>query len=139
MGDRALIIFIDLDDRKVSPTVYLHWSGSHVPELLDEHRALMKGRFGDLEYAAARFVGVCHSHLDGNLSLGMWNTKPEIEAAALCVMGGAGEVPAAVEALDEYSHDDAGVVIVNVDNMTWKAFGGYLRDSKAAREAGVEL
>ena len=31
---------------------------------------LMNGRFDDADYAAARFVGICHQQIEGNLSLG---------------------------------------------------------------------
>ncbi len=112
MGDRALIIFHD--DEKVSPTVYLHWSGSHVPELLGELKDRMKGREGDLAYAAARFVGICHEHIDGNLSLGVSSNKFGVNDLL------------DRELMKATSHGDAGVVIVNVEDFTWKAHGGYL-------------
>ena len=47
MGNRALVIFYD--ERRISPTVYLHWNGGKVPELLGDLAEYMKGRYGDAE------------------------------------------------------------------------------------------
>lgn len=122
MGDRALIIF--KDKTEVSPVVYLHWMGSEVPELLKEHKKLMTGREDDLSYAAARFVGICHAkNADSNTGLGMFNL-PEDKIKA--VLEGDAKV------LDDYSHGDAGVVVVDAVDFSWKAYGGYLSRKKAA-------
>jgi hypothetical protein len=67
MGDRASIIFFD--DRVISPTVYLHWHGPYIPEWLEILEIVMTDRTGDAMYAAARFVGICHERIEGNLSL----------------------------------------------------------------------
>jgi hypothetical protein len=67
MGDRASVIFFD--KVQVSPVIYLHWHGSRVPDWIEELRCLMAERLWDAPYAAARFVGVCHNHIPGNLSL----------------------------------------------------------------------
>jgi hypothetical protein len=112
MGDRALIIFCDSD--RVSPCVYLHWDGSNVPVWLEELKRLMQGRFGDAEYAAARFIGICHAKIDGNLSLGVISNR-----FTLAEMHDQAK-------LEEQSHGDAGVVVVNTADFTWKAYGGYL-------------
>jgi hypothetical protein len=80
MGDRALIIFTDGEN--VSPTVCLHWGASRVPDWLRKHGELMKSRGADVEYAAARFIGIAHTHIDGNLSLGCWSTEESIADAA---------------------------------------------------------
>ena len=69
MGNRACIVFFDRT--RVSPTVYLHWHGDAVPSWLDQLKVRMHGRFSDAAYAAARFVGICHANIDGNLSLGI--------------------------------------------------------------------
>ena len=58
MGDRALVIFHD--KYRISPSVYLHWHGNAMPEILRELAEYMKGRYGDAQYAAARFTGLCH-------------------------------------------------------------------------------
>jgi hypothetical protein len=84
MGDRALIIFTDGKD--VSPVIYLHWSGSKVPRLLEQHKALMATRGADVCYAAARFAGIAHASMpDQNLSLGMWNAEANTINAVLGV------------------------------------------------------
>ena len=69
MGNRACVVFFDRT--RVSPTVYLHWHGDAVPAWLDQLKDRMNGRFSDAAYAAARFVGICHANIDGNLSLGI--------------------------------------------------------------------
>jgi hypothetical protein len=128
MGDRALIIFYDSD--RVSPGVYLHWDGSHVPDWLEELKRLMQGRYGDAQYAAARFIGICHNRIDGNLSLGVISNRL---------------TPAAMHRrarLEQLSHGDAGVVVVNTDDFSWKAYGGYLAyrsDTMSAHQNGRSL
>ena len=115
MGDRALVIFKDRNG-EYSPVTYLHWSGYAVPTLLAEHKKLMDGRFGDLSYATARFIGICHEHVDGNTSLGCWSLEE----------GDVKGLKACEETFCEgYSHGDAGVFIVDVGDMTWKQYGGY--------------
>ncbi len=112
MGNRALVIFYDKD--RISPTVYLHWNGGTMPEVLTDLAEYMKGRYGDAEYAAARFTGLCHNLISGNLSLGVISNKlrhADLKNASV---------------LETMSHGDAGVVIVNTDDFTWKAYGGYL-------------
>jgi hypothetical protein len=116
MGDRALIIFTD--GKEVSPVIYLHWSGSKVPDLLEHHKALMASRGADVSYAAARFVGIVHATMpEQNLSLGMWNTEPNTLNAVLSTDA---------DKLTELSHGDAGFVVVDVQKYSWKAYGGYL-------------
>lgn len=116
MGDRALIIFTD--GTEVSPVIYLHWSGSKVPDLLEQHKALMASRGADVSYAAARFVGIVHATMpEQNLSLGMWNTEPNALNAVLSTDA---------DKLTELSHGDAGFVVVDVQKYSWKAYGGYL-------------
>jgi len=114
MGDRALIVFTNTARDEVSPVVYLHWDGHNVPEWLAELKAKMAGREGDVPYSAARFVGICHEHIDGNVSLGMWNAPTGMLAN-----------PA------EHSHGDAGVIVVNANDYSWQAFGGYLEKQAA--------
>lgn len=134
MGDRALVVFTDGKD--VSPVVYLHWNGTEVPEWLNELKSLMVGRAtnaactlkvggraSDLNYTTARFIGICHSHISGNLSLGTWSTPEPLRQAVLCNKTGV---------LTDESHGDAGFIVVNVnDGLSYKAYGGYLEDEKA--------
>ena len=112
MGDRATIIFYDRV--QVSPVVYLHWHGRRVPEWLAELRDLMTARRGDAAYAAARFVGICHRHIAGPLSLGIRSTGLQLADLKRPAM------------LDAQNPGDAGVVLVSTDDFTWNAYGGYL-------------
>jgi hypothetical protein len=133
MGDRALIIFTD--GKSYSPTVYLHWNGTEVPAWLEEHKQFMAARGGDVEYATARFIGLAHTKINGNLSLGVWNTDEKRGDAAVAVStaeADSTEFKDASSVLAEHSHGDAGVVVVNVNSFTWKAFGGYLERHKQA-------
>lgn len=113
MGDRAIIIFRDKKNGEHSPAIYLHWSAYAVAEYLRRTHKLMLGRGADLNYTAARFVGVCHEDIEGNMSLGMWNV---------------GEIP---ENPGELSHGDAGLILVDIRNdgnglvYDCEAFDGY--------------
>ena len=114
MGDRALVIFHD--KYRISPGVYLHWHGDQVPALLAELAESMKGRYGDAEYAAARFTGLCHRRISGNLSLGIVSNQlrhADLDDAAV---------------LEAMSHGNAGVAVVDTGDFTWKAYGGYLAE-----------
>jgi hypothetical protein len=111
MGDIALVIFKDAHE--FSPTVYLHWGGSDVPDLIAKTAELMANRLGDVQYCCARFIGICHEQSPKSATgLGVWSTDP----ANL-------ETP---EAIAEYSHGDAGVIIVDCRDFTWTAHAGYL-------------
>ena len=125
MGNRALVIFHD--SNRISPTVYLHWCGGEVPRLLGELATLMEGRSGDADYATARFIGLCHNMIDGNLSLGVYSN--ELKRADLQNRG----------LLNDMSAGDAGVVVVNTDDFSWKAYGGYLAERERQREAVAQL
>jgi hypothetical protein len=112
MGDRASILFYD--DRVISPTVYLHWHGQSVPDWLDLLKVRMTGRTGDASYATARFVGICHERIDGNLSLGIQsNVFTHVDL----------KHPPTMEAA---SPGNAGFVVVDTRDFTWRAYGGYL-------------
>jgi hypothetical protein len=117
MGDRALIIFTD--GAEVSPTVYLHWAGASVPDYIDDlaTRAHPQGLSAD--YAAARFIGIAHEDNTGTLSLGVMQTPQEMQAA---IQSGK------AEAIASFTHGDAGVVVVDVKDFSWQAYGGYLAE-----------
>ena len=103
MGDRALVQF--KDNNEVSPVVYLHWDGSEVKDWLQELRELMGDRFSDVSYTCARFIGVCHSHIKGNLSLGVFTQTTELKQTD--------------------SHGDAGCLVVDVETGKVECSGGY--------------
>ena len=106
MGDRALIVFHD-DDGEVSPTVYLHWNGEDVQNMLEA--ALPRMRKGDVSYSCARFIGECHARLNGNTSLGVFNTTVPLEGCKQ----------------SDFSPGDAGVFLVDVNTWRVEAFNGY--------------
>jgi hypothetical protein len=117
MGDRVLIQFINGHDaREFSPVAYLHWHGDSAPALIRACADLMRGRDGDTGYAFARFIGICHNAIGGNLSLGAWNTKGVLQP--------------------DDSHGDAGCYVVNVHTWQVQAFGGY-GEPFNARDGGV--
>ena len=114
MGNRACVVFFDRTC--VSPTIYLHWHGDAVPTWLDQLKDRMNGRFSDAQYAAARFVGICHAYIDGNLSLGiMSNDLSQADVHS----------PARME---RESPGNAGMLVVDTTDFTWKAYGGYLAE-----------
>jgi hypothetical protein len=115
MGNRACIVFFDRTC--VSPTVYLHWHGDAISTWLDQLKDRMNGRFSDAAYAAARFVGICHANIDGNLSLGI--SSNDLSQA---------DVRSKKRMQDE-SPGNAGIVVVDTSDFTWKAYGGYLSDT----------
>lgn len=115
MGNRACVIFFD--HTRVSPTVYLHWHGNAVPTWLDQLKDRMNGRFDDATYAAARFAGICHANIAGNLSLGISSnnlTEANLRNNDL---------------MEQHSPGNAGIVIVDTSDFSWKAYGGYLADT----------
>lgn len=115
MGNRAYIVFFDR--HRVSPTVYLHWHGNAVPHWLNRLKELMVHRTNDADYAAARFVGICHSQIEGYLSLGIHQNL---------LNQGDLKNP---DRMTELSPGDAGIVVVDTNDFSWKAYGGYLAES----------
>jgi hypothetical protein len=124
MGNRACVIFFD--HNRVSPTVYLHWHGDAVPRWLDQLKATMHGRFGDAAYAAARFVGICHAHIQGNLSLGIWSNGLSLADLRR------------TDEMEAESPGNAGIVVVDTSDFSWKADGGYLAGIHEGQEATNE-
>lgn len=120
MGDRVL--FLVKDKHEVSPVIYGHWCGEYALSYVEQLRELMNGR-DDMQYAAARLVGIIHSEVpNDNTGLGIWNTSPKLQKAVLegdeTVIGNA-------------SHGDAGVVIIDADdNYSCKFYGGYLAKAR---------
>jgi hypothetical protein len=112
MGDRACLLFFD--DQIISPTVYLHWHGQAVPDWLQLLATRMQGRSGDAFYAAARFIGICHERIVGNLSLRVQsNCFSHLDLQR-------------VEVFEAASPGNSGFVVVDCRDFTWRAYGGYL-------------
>jgi hypothetical protein len=114
MGNRASILFFD--QNIVSPTVYLHWHGSNVPNWIDQLRQRMQGRFNDASYAAARFVGLCHEQIDGQLSLGILSNQLTLGSLKDRSL------------LESLSPGNAGLVVVDTRDFTWTAYAGDLAE-----------
>lgn len=93
----------------ISPSIYAHWAGHEAPEILVALRNRMEGRPNDVPYAAARLVGILHERIPGNLSLGIWDGPTSLAEATS----------------KEYSHGDAGVILVDVANWQAEAWHGY--------------
>jgi len=124
MGDRALVIFVSKDRSEVSPVVYSHWQGESIPQFIEDLKVYMGERKDDVQYATARFIGLLHASVDDSpLGLGVWNTPDNIKEAAKNL-----ELISSINTLEEYSHGDAGVIIVKAFDFSWRAFGGYLKD-----------
>ncbi len=103
MGDRALIQIEN--SGAVSPVIYVHNAGEQVPGFLEEIAVFMKGRRGDVDYTAARLIGLMHELIEGNISLGIFNQPERLTA--------------------EDSHGDAGCFVYNCTTGHVEAFGGY--------------
>lgn len=119
MGNRACVVFFD--SYHVSPTVYLHWHGNAIPEWLNQLKARMSGRYCDASYAAARFAGICHANISGNLSLGISSNDlslPDVQSEYR---------------MEAESPGNAGMVVVDTSDFSWKAYGGYLADIDGGR------
>jgi hypothetical protein len=127
MGDRALIVVTD--GERVSPVIYLHWGGASVPGLIAQLAKLMKSRGSDVDYAAARLVGLAHEMIPGPLSLGMWNATEALERAVQLHCEGIDQT----SHLDQESHGDAGFIVVRADQQfSWQSFRGYLTSNVEA-------
>jgi hypothetical protein len=115
MGNRACIVFFDRN--RVSPTVCLHWHGDAVPAWLEQLKVLMTGRSSDAAYAAAKFVGICHASIGGNLSVGITSNDFSLT-----------DIRSADRMADQ-SPGNAGMVVVDTSDFTWKAYDGNLADN----------
>lgn len=144
MGDRALIIVTESVEEgsgtmpEVSPTVYTHWGGESVPGTLRDLWTLMEGRRGDVQYTAARLVGL---EQYGNLSLGMWNTEDVVRWAVQKIQhpNATGRARSgATSILEDYSHGDAGVILFEADTGKWKRFGGFYGNPAGDASAPAE-
>jgi hypothetical protein len=124
MGNRATILFFDRTS--VSPTVYLHWHGDAVPAWLERLSTLMRGRYDDASYAAARFVGLCHENIDGNLSLSISSNGFSVWDAC------------SRPCMENASPGNAGMVVVDTSDFSWRAYGGYLANIHTSTTSNQE-
>ena len=71
MGQRACVQF--KYGQEESPIVYTHWGGEDIPRLIADTLVFMHDRLDDIQYVAARFVGIVHDDIgQHNTGLGMW-------------------------------------------------------------------
>ena len=106
MGDRAIVL-ISKNGKLHDVACYLHWNGEQVIDLIKG--AIPRMRQNDASYSMARFIGHCHTEIDGNLSLGCFgidtNTfDPEAEP-----------------------DDDAGIIIYDCATGQLSCYAGYQR------------
>lgn len=116
MGDRVLIVATD--GAEISPAIYGHWFGYDAPQILAEAGERGIVRKGDVSYAAARICGHFHEKSVSTTGLGILPAPDDLED----------------ETLTKFSHGDAGVIILNVEDGTLRYVGGYL----ARREEGED-
>lgn len=114
MGDRAFVIFHSKKQYDISPVVYLHNFGGLAMALIED--ALPRMRTEHVSYSCARFVGVCHDALEGNLGLGVDNLmlpppEPKPENARHWY-------EALLEKVNAADWVDRGLFLVDVD--TWQ-------------------
>jgi hypothetical protein len=107
MGDRGIVVF--KAGEHISPAVYVHWHGENLPELLREAAPTL--RANDPDYAAARFCGHVANKAKGKTGVGIFNTTTLADVRDR-----------------EFSHGDAGVVIVDVGTGEIEAINGYLSE-----------
>ena len=134
MGDRARVVFND--GKKVSPNVYLHLHGNMVPEFISGLDEMKKAEIFEkaalpVDYATGRFIGIAHeAGTPGILSLAVEETAPELKKAILNNNE---------KVIADFSPGDAGIVVVNSRDFTWKAYGGYLgRDNVEYEDEDIE-
>lgn len=122
MGDRCLIVVTD--GQEIAPAaIYTHWSGREAPAIIAEAGAENLLRSGDVSYATARLVGHFHSREPGAMSLGLVAAPDDLEP----------------ETLREFSHGDAGVIVVNVSDGTIRYAGNGYHQRKQDAGGAADL
>ena len=118
MGDRALVIFHDAARKQYGPVVYIHWHGHAVGRYLEALKVLMAERLDDVEYATARFIGIAHEDNRDCLSLGVFEKPRRFSDSR--------------PYLEDLSHGDAGLFLVDAKSWDVRCFGGYGLEREAA-------
>lgn len=121
MGDRVFFIVHnrtpDEEHPTYSPVIYGHHSGAEAPSLISALHDLMAHRRGDVNYSAARLVGIMHERIGGYLSLGMWNLPEDFRHETEYLF-------------DLFGDEDAGLVLYNAETGEVECIGGYLTPEK---------
>ena len=120
MGDRVIYVVKDDDYPTGIVSVYSHWGGQGALDTLERAAPFM--RKGDVSYATAR---LCQAVCD---------------AAGVSTTGaGLIEAPKAHDFANffaEYSHGDAGVIVIDLDQRIYTCYAGYLEDRSGKLELG---
>jgi hypothetical protein len=103
--------------------MYLHWHAPQVMNYVNRLKEVMAGRGEDLEYAFARLLGIVHNDIDGNLSLGCWNLPRRFNETNTKV-------------LQELSHGDGGIYVVDLRNYGIATYAGYGMEHQNKRDGG---
>lgn len=114
MRDRALIIF--KNDNGVSPTIYLHDAGEFATDFIADLAAKTGHRAITPNQAAERFLDVIRRDHPGAVALSVYDTYPRLREAAL---------HSDAAGLAAYAEGDAGLILVDTSDYSWRAFGGY--------------
>lgn len=110
MGDRVLIVATD-ERGSVTPAVYGHWCGHDAPAMLVAAGEAGIIRKDDPHNAIARICGFFHeSNPRSTTSLGIHDAPADLTD----------------ETLRDYSHGNAGVIVVNVSDGSLRYVAGYL-------------
>lgn len=121
MGDRVLIVATDGDE--ISPAIYGHWFGDDAPAMLVEAGERGIIRQGDVSYAAARICGHFHEQSVRTTGLGILPAPDSLTD----------------ECLQSFSHGDAGVIVVNVEDGSLRYVGGYLASNDKPLPTSIKL
>jgi hypothetical protein len=121
MGDRALVILKSGKD--YSPLMYLHWHAPQVQHYVNRLKEVMESRGEDVYYAFARLLGIVHNDIDGNLSLGCWNLPKGFSETDR-------------EALQQLSHGDGGIYVVDLKDYAIATYAGYGLEHQNPRDGG---
>jgi hypothetical protein len=110
MGDRCIIV-PHLKGEANPSALYLHWAGGKgAIKIMNDAAPFM--RAGDMAYAFARLVGAaCAYHPNSELSVGIIKGPGSLHPARI----------------NDYSHGDAGVILLDIGNGHWTGHAGYLR------------
>lgn len=107
MGDRVVVVVTD--GNEIAPAIYAHWLGSEAPAILVKAGEAGLIRKDDESYAAARVCGAFHEASPGHTGVGLLDAPADLSD----------------ETLEEFSHGDAGVIVLNVSDGSLRYVGGY--------------
>lgn len=136
MGNRAVIIVTN--GRYWSPTIYLHWNGSEVPEILSN--AVNRIRMGDVSCSCARIIGTAHEMIKGSFYLGVNSNDWSERATELREHNIRARWEPSCEDLDDVDPGDNGIFIFdcNTGSLTQYLFMGGERGYNGYKVINLE-